>query len=151
MIWRWAAVITGLYSLVLPMEAQTNQWRDVEMLKPGTPISVVKRARQGCELVRVTDFELTCDREIGEVTRRLVFVRDEVREVRLEMPEDNKMIAGAIAGGVVGGLLGFLGGQQSRDPEARGYARVYGIPVGAFIGGAVGRHIHGHGIVVYRR
>jgi len=151
MIWRWAGVIAGLCSLVLPTRAQTNQWRDVEKLAPGTPISVVKRARQGCELVKVTDLELTCDKDIGQVTRRLVFVRDKVREVRLEMPEHNKMIVGAIAGAAVGGLLGFLGGQQSSDPEARGYARAYGIPIGAFVGGAVGSHIHRHGAVVYRK
>jgi uncharacterized protein YcfJ len=133
------------------MRAQTNQWRDVEKLWPGTPISVVNRLRQDCELVKVTDLELICDEEIGRETRRRVFVRDKVQEVRLEMPEDNKMIAGAIAGGVVGGLVGFLGLQQSRDPETRGYGRAYGIPIGAIIGGVVGKHIHRHGAVVYRK
>ena len=133
------------------MQAQTNQWRDVEMLLPGTPISVVKRARQGCELVKVTDLELTCDRDIGQAIRRLVFARDQVQEVRLEEPEHNNMIVGAIAGGAAGGILGILGGQRLSDPEARSYARAYGIPIGAFIGGAVGRHIHRHGAVVYRR
>ena len=120
----------------MPTPAQTNQWLDVEKLAPGTPISVVKRARQGCDLVKVTDLELICDKEIGHVTRRLVFVRDQVREVRLEMPDHNNMIVGAIAGAAVGGLLGFLGGQQSSDPETRGYARALGIPIGALVGGA---------------
>ncbi len=150
MIWRWAAVMAALCSLVVPMRAQTDDWREVEKLGPRTPISVVQRARQGCELVKVTDVELTCEKEIGQRTRRLVFARDQVREVRLEVPEENKMIAGAIAGGVIGGLVGILGGQQSRDPEARGYARIYGIPIGAFVGGAVGRSFRRHGAVVYR-
>lgn len=142
-------MIAGLCSLVLSMPAQTNQWQNVEKLAPGTPISVVKRARQGCELVGVTDLELTCDQDIGQVTRRLVFLRDQVREVRLEVPEHNRMIAGALVGAALGGLLGLLA-QQSSDPETRGYARVYGIPIGALVGGAVGRHIHRHGAVVYR-
>jgi len=136
------------------MQAETNQWRDVEMLLPGTPISVVKRARQGCELVKATDFELMCDREIGHVTRRLVFVRNEVREVRLEMRGKNmfksRMFVGAFAGALVGGLLTFVAVQQRPDAPD-GLLNV--IPISAVIGGAVGSHIHPrqHGAVVYRR
>lgn len=144
-------MIPALFSLVLPAHAQTDQWQDVERLGPGTPISVVTVLRQGCELVFVTDLELTCNREIGRVTRRAVFGRDQVREVRLELPEHNKMIVGALAGAAVGGLLGFLVGQQSSDPEARGYARIYGFPIGGYVGGRIGRHFHRHGAVVYRK
>ncbi len=151
MIWRWTGIIALSYSSVAAARAQRNQWQDLEKLAPGTPISVVKRARQDCELVKVTDLELTCDKDIGQITRRLVFLRDQVREVRLEMPEHNKMIVGAVAGAAVGGLLGFLGGQQSSDPEGRAYARIYGIPIGASVGGVIGSHIHRHGAVVYRK
>ena len=148
---RSARVFAGLCSLALLMQAQTDDWTDVKKLGPGTPISVVKQARKDCLLLAVTDLELTCDEDIGLLLRRFVFVRDQVREVRLEMPEKNRMVAGAIAGAVVGGLLGFLGGQQSRDPEARGYARAFGIPIGALAGGALGHHIHRHGPIVYRK
>jgi uncharacterized protein YcfJ len=151
MIWRSVGILAGLCTLVLPMRAQTYQWQDIEKLDSGTSISVVKRARQGCELVKVTDLELTCDKNIGQTTRRLVYARDQVREIRLELPERNRLIVGAIAGAAVGGLLGFVAGQQSSDPEARGYARAFGIPIGAFVGGAIGRHIHRHGAVVYRK
>jgi uncharacterized protein YcfJ len=99
----------------------------------------------------VTDSELICDRNIGEVHRTLVFARGQVREVRLEEPEHNRMIAGVIIGAAVGGLVGFIGGAQSSDPEERGYARAYGIPIGAVLGGAIGRNVHRHGAVIYRR
>lgn len=99
----------------------------------------------------VTDSELECDRQIADVEKRFVFARTQVREVRLEDPEHNRMILGALIGGTVGGLVGFVGGGQASDPEARGYARIYGIPVGALVGGAIGHNVHGHGPVVYRR
>jgi len=146
MIWKWFGVII----FVLPIGAQTNQWRRVEQLRPGTPISIVERGRQECELDSVTDSELICVRPMSRVTRKLVYVRSQIREVRLEMPEHNTMIVGAIAGGLAGGLLGFFVIKQPSDPETHGYATYYGVPIGVFIGGAVGRHIHRHGAVIYR-
>lgn len=151
MILRLTGIITALCSLGLPAWAQANPWLDVEKLGPGTPISVVQRARQECELVAATDLELTCDRDIAGQTRRLVFVRDRVEEVRLEMPQHNRMIPGAIIGAIAGGLIGLVAGQQPSDPEARVYARIYGIPMGAVIGGVIGRYIHRHGAVIFRK
>jgi outer membrane lipoprotein SlyB len=148
---KWLSIMASLCSAFLPLHAQTSDWSAVEKIPPGTSISVVKRVRQGCELAKVTDSELACDRQIGEVERRLVFARGEVQEVRLEEPEHNRMIAGAIIGGVVGGLVGFIGGGQAGDPEARGYARALGIPIDAVLGGAIGRNIHRHGAIIYRR
>jgi hypothetical protein len=133
------------------MRAQTNQWKSVEALRPGTLISVVKRARQGCEVVRITELKLACDKQIGQVTRRLEYERNQVREVRLEELQHSHWIVGAVAGAGVGGLLGFLGGQQASDREARGYSRAFGIPISALVGGAIGAHIHRHGAVVYRK
>jgi outer membrane lipoprotein SlyB len=133
-------------------DSQTDDWGSVEKLAPGTSISVVKRAaRLGCDLVNVTNSELTCDRTIGGYTRTYVFNRAQVRQVRLEAPEDNHLISGVVAGAAVGGLLGFLGGGQSADAEARAYARFYGIPVGGFVGGMIGHAIHRHGVIVYHR
>ncbi|MBV9301215.1 MAG: hypothetical protein JOY62_08120 [Acidobacteriaceae bacterium] len=148
---RHLVVMVGLCCVTIALQGQTDDWQAVEKLAPGTSISIVKRVRQGCELVKVTDAQLACDRHIGQDERALVFARDEVREVRLEEPEDNRVIAGAIIGAAAGGLIGFAGGSQARDPEARGYARVYGIPLGAVIGGLIGHSIHRHGAVVYRR
>lgn len=85
------------------------------------------------------------------MNREYEFTREQVREVRLEEPEQNRMIAGAIIGGVVGGLVGYVAGRQTSDPEGRGYARIYSIPVGALLGGAIGRNFHRHGAVIYRR
>ncbi len=147
---KWLAAIPALCCLIGPLQGQTSDWRSVENLAPGTSISVVQRGRQGCELLKVTDSELACDREVGEVHRRLVFARAQVREVRLEEPEHDRMITGAIVGAVVGGLAGFIGGAQAADPEARGYARIYGIPIGGLAGGAIGSKFHRHGAVIYR-
>ncbi|MGA8026234.1 MAG: hypothetical protein WB992_03755 [Bryobacteraceae bacterium] len=101
---KWLPFIALLCSIVVPLEGQANDWLSVEELAPGTPISVVTRGRRGCEVVRVTDSELICDRSIGEAHRTFVLARGEVLEVRLEEPEHNQMIAGAITGVVVGGL-----------------------------------------------
>ena len=143
-------------SIVAPLRAQTSDWRSVEELAPGTPISVVAKfrrgtGRHGCELVRVTDWELVCDRDIGGDIRRLIFAPEKVREVRLEIPEDNRMIRGAFIGGVIGSLLGALAATHAKDPELRGYAPFYGPLIGVFIGGGIGSRVHRHGAVVYRR
>lgn len=148
---KWLSIVATLCTAMLPSHAQTGDWGAVEEIVPGTFISVVKRVRQGCELVKVTDSELACDRQIGKVERGLVFARSQVREVRLEEPGRHPMIAGAIIGGVVGGFAGFLGGGQANDPEARGYARAFGIPVGAVLGGVIGRNFHRHGAIIYRQ
>lgn len=132
------------------LAAQRSDWNSVKALAPGTPISVVKRLRQGCELVEVTDWELTCDRHVGRVDRRLVFTREEVREVRLEYPDQHQMIAGIAVGAAIGALIGFVAIAKASDPEARGYGRAYGAPIGGVIGGVIGRNFHRHGAIVYQ-
>ena len=139
----------------MPLEAQSSDWRSVEELAPGTAISVVAKfrrgtGRQGCELARATDRELVCDRHILDDVRRLTFAREKVREVRLEIPDDNRMLRGAIIGGAIGSLLGALGATRATDPEVRGYAPFYGPIIGVLLGGAIGSHVHRHGAVVYR-
>lgn len=149
--YKLLAIIAGLCSILVSAVGQTNDWRFVESLAPGTPISVVKRVRSACDFVNANNGELTCERALAGRARRLVFERAQVREVRLEVPEQNHLIEGAVVGAIMGGLLGCLGGNQLADPEARGYARLYGIPIGAFVGRVAGQKIHRHGAVVYRR
>ena len=149
--YRLLVGIAGLCSIAMLADGQTNDWRSVENLAPGTTISVVKRTRLDCDLVNVTDSELTCDHSIAGDMRRYVFKREQVREVRLEMPQHNQWVKGAAVGAAIGGLLGFLGGRQLADPEARAYAGFYGIPIGAFVGGFIGHGIHRHGAIVYRQ
>jgi hypothetical protein len=146
MISKWMGVI----SLVLPIAAQTNDWRTVEQLKPGTPISIVEHGRQECELDSVTDSELICVMPMSRITRKLAYARSQIQEVRRETPDHNSMIVGAIAGGIAGGLLGYFATLNASDPETHGYSTYYAVPIGAFIGGIVGRHIHRHGAVLYR-
>ena len=148
---RSLIAIAGFCSIALSADCQTNDWRSVVSLPAGTKISVVKRARLGCNLVNVNDSELTCDQIIGGDARRYVFKREHVHEVRLEVPAENHWVKGAVIGAVAGALLGFLGERQLSDPEGRGYAGFYGIPVGAFVGGVTGHAIHGHGAIVYRQ
>jgi uncharacterized protein YcfJ len=134
----------------LQLHAQPGDWEAVKQLAPGTPISVVKRLRQQCELVRVTDWELTCEWDMGRV-RKLVFARDDVRQVRLEYPDQHHALAGALAGAAAGALIGFGALRNASDPEARGYGRAYGAPIGALFGGVIGRNFHRHGAIVYQR
>ncbi len=140
---------TGLCSLSLLLHAQMDDWHSVEKLSPRTNISVVKRGRRGCALVGVTESKLTCEQD--RTLRTLVFTREQVREVRLEDLDHNRLIAGAIVGGILGGVVGFALAAQTHDPEGRGYSRAYGIPIGAFFGGLIGRDFfHRHGAVIYR-
>ena len=136
-------------AVAVPLHAQ-NDWGSVKALAPGTPISVVKRARQQCELIEVTDWELVCERDIGRA-RKIVFGRDDVRQVRLEYPDQGLTIAGILAGAAAGALIGFGALRNASDPEARGYGKAYGPPIGALAGGLIGRNLHRHGAVLYRK
>lgn len=147
----WPSSIAFFWGIILPLQAQTNDWASVEKLAPGTSISVVKHGRQSCRVVLITNSELDCNGQVGHWERRFTFAREQVREVRLEDLARNRMIPGAIIGAIVGGLVGFIGGGQASDPETRGYARAYSIPIGASVGGTIGHNFHRHGPVVYRR
>ena len=131
----------------LSLLGQSKTWDSLAQLTPGTPISVVVRARIECNFLAVDSAELTCERQ--ESGRHTVYPRRKVREFRLEYPEHNAMRKGIIVGAVAGGVMALLGATQLKDPEARGYSGFYGVPIGAFLGAGIGRHIHRHGPVIY--
>ena len=78
-------------------------------------------------------------------------LRAEICEVRLEHPDDHHMSAGAIIGGAVGTAIAILLTGRSGDPETQRAGPMIGGVVGASFGGGLGRAIHQHGPVVYRR
>jgi hypothetical protein len=147
---KWL-LIAGFCSLIVPLQSQTNDWNVVEKLAPGTAISVVERKRHDGRLLKVTSEALDCACWTGDVNRELVFTRQQIREVRLEKPESDQAMKGALIGGAAGLLVGFLSEIRSTDPEARVYAPRFGILVGASLGGGIGKGLHQHGRVIYRR
>ncbi|HZS54662.1 MAG TPA: hypothetical protein VFA65_09685 [Bryobacteraceae bacterium] len=145
--------IAAILCVLIPaLKAQTGDWGDVEKLAPGTSISVVKRhGGINCTLARVTDSELDCIWQHDYVNRRYVFVRNQLRELRLDKPEHTHMIAGAIIGAAAGGLAGLVVATRSNDPETRVAApAIFALGIGSLAAG-IGYCIHQHGPVIYRR
>jgi hypothetical protein len=135
----------------LPSEGQTNidnDWRNLAKLPIGMPISVVEHVRRGCEFIRVTDLELTCERT-DALGRTLVIPRGRIHQVRIERPSHNKMIRGAMIGAGLGELLFGVPALRTNDAETRVFGPFFGLGIGAWVGGAIGRHIHEHGAVLY--
>jgi outer membrane lipoprotein SlyB len=81
----------------------------------------------------------------------LVFLRDEIREVRLERPDRQHLIAGAAIGGAAGLAIGALASARSGDPETRRAAPAFSALLDTVIGAGVGHTIHQHGPVLYQR
>jgi hypothetical protein len=149
--WIWAITLCGA---ILPSNAQTNDWQTVQGIAPGSSISVTvfkHRGRRECELLRVSESDLACELERGHFSKRLVFLRDDIREVRLERPDNHHMIAGAVIGGAAGLAIGVLASARSVDPESRSADPAFGALLGTAIGAGVGRAIHQHGSVLYQR
>lgn len=139
-----------LLMTALPIPAQNHDWGAVQNLRPGTRITVRHAFHVGCELVRVTDQELTCDRQVADQDRRVTFRRNRIREVRLERTEQNHWVRGATAGAAAGGLLGWIALVRSSDPETL-LVVPYLIVGGAFAGGMIGANHHPRGALIYSR
>lgn len=136
------------------LDSQTNDWRVLQKLDPGSFIGVGvldHRGRRECTLLTVTDSELTCDSERGSFIRHLTFQRDRVRDLRLEHPENHHLVIGAVVGGAIGAIIGGLLAGRSNDPEAVTADPGLGILFGASLGAGIGRAIHKHGPVLYRK
>jgi len=149
--WVWAVALIGA---VLPLKAQTTDWQTVKGIAPGTSISVAvlnHRGKRACDLLTVTDSELTCNLERGRLSKMVVLRRDDIREIRMEYHERHHMLAGALIGGASGLAIGFLASRGSSDPETRAVTPVFGAIVGSALGAGVGRAIHEHGPILYRR
>lgn len=140
-----------VWSAIVQLNAQTTDWQVVQTIAPGSTIRVSAlnhRGRPECELLKVTDSDLDCETRRG---KRLVFRRNEIREIRLENPEHHHMILGAIVGGAIGAGIGALSGVRSGDPEARRADPAGFALIGGSLGAGIGRGIHQHGPVVYQR
>jgi hypothetical protein len=122
-------------------------------MDPGKSISVVllkHRGRRDCNLLRVTESNLTCALVRRSFSHTLIFLRDDIREVRVEHPEKDHMIIGAVIGGAAGLGIGVLASQHSSDPESRGAIPAFGALLGAAFGAATGHFIYPHGPVLYQ-
>lgn len=156
LLWIVAGLLSAFLSpcATVPLNAQTDDWQAVQRIPPGSSISIKvlnHRGRHECELLTVTYADLSCDLQRGMFERRLNFLRAEIGEVRLEYPERHHMIPGAIIGGALGTAIELLLAGGSSDPETQRVAPVLAALVGVSFGGGVGRAIHQHGPVVYRR
>ncbi len=153
-------------ALALPAGAQTapqpnnskSDWRVVEALQPGTPISVRSGGRwHRCNFDYADDASLKCWKEGFQqrltaatmAARSPVFRREDVKTVRLEREMDATPI-GAAAGvglGVLGGALRGNSGGYTQSGEMMGLGLIGGV-----VGGVTG-HVFpiGHHTVIYER
>lgn len=167
LLWTLAVLLLAM----LPPEAHARKqnskadWRDVEGLAAGTPISVKTRhsVHLLCFFERATDTELSCEPlppaagpwpyggpfpfPYPSRPSDYVFRREQVREVRLEHSQAANTLIGA---GIAGTAGAGLGAARVSDAPGAG-ALVFGV-IGFFIGGQVGRVsplFHRH--VIYRQ
>jgi hypothetical protein len=144
--------VLALLLLMSSAQAQTADWRAVEGLPPGAPISVRDRnPRVRCIFRGATSNELVCEQhlryrsfDLGPYQIR--FDRQSIREVRLERPGDSAL-AGAVIGGGIGAAIG-----ASIAPRARGTAALFVGGIGALLGGHVGTETSiVRGPIIYKR
>jgi hypothetical protein len=139
--------------------AQSGDWKVVQQLTPGTPISV-KYGRfwihNRCLFENATQDVLVCERVLYGTNRlfippEAVYRRKLVREVRLERSDASNIAFGAAVGGAVGGALGAAGSGDAHTQARVGAGLLVGMG-GAAIGGLMGRDFPvRHGKVIYRR
>jgi hypothetical protein len=137
--------------------AQRGDWQAVKDIPSGTTISV-KYGRffihMRCIFQSASDDRLVCARILYGpsavfIPPEAVYVRKQIREVRLEHSDASNMAVGAAIGAGVGGALGAAGRGDTRTRVAAGLL-VGGV--GAVVGGLLGRDFPiRHGKVVYRR
>jgi hypothetical protein len=135
-----------------PGNAQSKDWPAVKAIAPGATISVRvlgQRGRRKCEFLNATDSELTCVVQYRRFEKQISVPRSEIHEVRLEHPEQDRTIIGAVIGGAAGAVLGGLAASRSSDPEAKVAGPILATFLGACFGGGIGRAIHPHGPVIY--
>lgn len=136
---------------VLPMcPAQTGSWQAVESLAPETPISVLTNDRIHCKFLSAADDSITCELGLHALrTRRAItFDRNDVKQVRLELPAASTF-AGAAIGTVAGVALGLTKGGDTLTKEGNELigGTLFGL-LGTFIGSQT--HVF-HGRTVYRK
>jgi hypothetical protein len=144
---------------VASARAQSRDWKVVEQLAPGTPISV-KYGRfwihNRCVFESATDETLVCERTLYGYSRLFIppvaaYRQKLVREVRLEHSDASNITFGAVIGGAVGGALGAAGSGDTHAQVRVGLGLLVGVG-GAAIGGLIGRDFPIlHGRVIYRR
>lgn len=133
-------------------KAQSKDWPAVKAIAPRATISVRvlgRRGRRQCEFLNATDSELACVVQHRFFERQISVPRAEIHEVRLERPEQDRTIIGAVIGGAAGALLGGLAASRGSDPEAKVAGPILATFLGACFGGGIGRAIHPHGPVIY--
>lgn len=163
--------ISLLFFIFVPAaSAQKRSWQAVELLPPGTSISVkTESLRTMCTFARATDDELDCwpvpplqppyrpwplppplpvpypQPPSPEIA---VFKREFVREVRLE----HSVATNILIGTAIGGGAGVAIGASDHGPHTRGAAMLLGGIFGGLIGGLFGRALPVfHRKVIYKR
>jgi hypothetical protein len=140
-------------------QAQSQDWKVVTQLAPGTPIAV----RYGrfwlhnrCVFESATEAVLVCERVLYGYNRlfippEAVYRRRLVREIRLEHNDASNIAFGAVIGGAVGGALGAAASGDTHTQARVGAGLLVGMG-GAAVGGLMGRDFPiRHGKVIYRR
>ena len=149
-----ALVLVSL--LASTAQSQTGDWHAVENLQTGTLISVRAKHRVKCTFVAATADMVTCQLItgglLGTVSKaaiKMIFDRQNVREVRLQHSDGSNTAVGAVVGAGVGAVFGAVGRNTDLN---RGASTVVGAGFGALLGGFLGLVLPlRHGRIIYRK
>ena len=144
-------VIVTLTLLIpaLAIAQSRGDWNAVRQIDRGTLITIQAQDKIRCEFVDATNDKLFCDQERPfRSTDRRTIDRNDIREVRLELTEQNN----AFVNGCIGGAAGLLAGALTQSRERPGAVDPILVVAGATVGGVGFHRVHLlHGRVVYRR
>lgn len=149
--------ISGLFAA--SVQAQTGDWRAVEILKPGSPVRVrTDERRIRCSVEGATDTELFCEVQ-GRLLRTstLSILRSEIQEVRV-LPNPDQAKDTAIGAAIGAGVVATDAAINPRVPRgARGAYAIFGGLAGAGLGALTGalvpvfQIIFQRGKLIYKR
>jgi hypothetical protein len=137
-------IITPLL-LVSNARSQSNDWETVQSLRTGTKIKVTLKNRPTfghCFLDGVSDDQLVCSSGKGPISRRRVYLRDDIKAVFLA---HNAPAIGLAVGAGTGAVIGATRSTCCHSAYALLGAGAFGV-VGMFFGLVADPFFHGSAI-----
>ena len=125
-----------LFSLVTAAEVQKGEWSDVQVISPGSRISILTDRWHKCYFLRATNEDLFCSNE-QRPGFETTFQRSDLRQVRVSELHPSTVI-GVVIGIGTGVAIGSAGGSGSltRGGTMATLGGLLGL-VGGFLGHAI--------------
>ena len=122
----------------LAAHAQVGDWREVQNLPAGTPVTVQAQRRLRCQFERATDDKLFCEIVLNDrffsASREVAFDRRSVQQVSLELRQEGNGAIGTAVGAGIGAALGAAVDRPQRSGTSRGDSALVGGAFGGLVG-----------------